>query len=393
MPDAISIRDPFGKPAPGREVTRIEWREHGIEILLPDLGEGFSIKGLNTGNSYSGVAAGGRFEVSPGTYLLSSKTSTGRAPEKVGELGMNEFVAPQPYSREPFVRHMPFSEVSSGRAFTIRCVIVGLDTGDKAVVQISRVGGYGSGRRIPLARAAIAEATAAQGGDIYTAEVPADIVMPGLLEYRIILERAGGRDLVYPGSHPGDPFAWDYYDGEAGDRWQTFVAAAHEGLEVFDANKDRDATIYSFSRRRFGAEWISGPDAGRLLMKLGGGMEFFAGDKILGRKTEDFGGVVIRAKADSVVGKLKVTFMNGHGEAWSAFIRLSDSLTDVVLPFSQLAADDGFLLLPRPYPGFMPLRFFYSGAHGLFNWRDIEKIQITMEGEEVFDLESVELRP
>jgi hypothetical protein len=84
MPDAVSIRNPFGKPAPDREVTRIEWREHGMDISLPDLGEGFSIKGLNTGNHYSGVAEGTVLRVTPGTYLLSSRASTARTPDKVG---------------------------------------------------------------------------------------------------------------------------------------------------------------------------------------------------------------------------------------------------------------------------------------------------------------------
>ena len=187
MPDAVSIRNPFGKPAPDREVTRIEWREHAMDISLPDLGEGFAIKGLNTGNRYSGVAEGTVLRVTPGTYLLSSRASGGRAhvEDKMGELGMNEFVAPQSYSKEPLVRHTPYGEVSSGRSFTIRCVIVGLDTADKAMVQISRVGGYGQGRMIPMTR----EGGGAAGGDVYTAEVPAEIVVPGLLQYRIVLER------------------------------------------------------------------------------------------------------------------------------------------------------------------------------------------------------------
>jgi hypothetical protein len=393
MPDAISIRNPFGKPAPGREVTRIEWREHRMEILLPDLGEGFSIKGLNTGNSYSGVASGTHLSLMPGTYLLSGRASGGRAPDpgKAGEIGMNEFVAPQPYSKEPYVHHTPYIEISSGRTFTIRAIIVGLDSGDKAIVQINRVGGYGQGRMIPLTAAAGDPGIGDASGYVYTAEVPADIVMPGLLQYRIILERAGDRDLVYPGGHSGNPFAWNYYDGEDGDRWETFVAAPREGLGMFDANKDRDATTYSSSRRGF-AEWISGPDAGRLLLKLSGGVECFVGDKISGRKTEDFGEVVIRGKTDSV-GRFKIMLIDGNGDVWSAFIGLTDSLRDVVLPFSKLAPDDGFLLLPRPYPGFMPMRFSYSGAHGPFNWRDTEKIQITMEDGKGFELESVQFRP
>ena len=360
MPDAISIRNPFGKPAPDREVTRIEWREHTMDISLPDLGEGFSIKGLNAENHYTGVAEGRVLRVTPGTYLLSSRESGGRASagDKVGELGMNEFVAPQSYSKNIYVSHTPDAEVSSGRAFTIRATIVGMDTADKAIVQISRVGGYGPGRTIALVRAG---GDGNAGGDVYTAGVPAEFVTPGLLRYRIIVVRPGDRDIVYPGGHPGNPFAWDYYDGDAGQtEWQTFVAAAHAGLEIFDAKEDG---VF--------------------------GVERFIGDEIAGRRTEEFSRLVIRGRS---AGKLKITLINGNSEAWSTTVQLPDSLGDVGVPFSQLT-DDGFLLLPRPYPGFLPLRFKYSGGQGAFSWRDIEKIQITMEGGVGFELESVGFRP
>jgi hypothetical protein len=91
-------------------------------------------------------------------------------------------------------------------------------------------------------------------------------------------------------------------------------------------------------------------------------------------------------------GRLKIPMIDGNGESWSATVQLPDSLGDVSVPFNQLAPDDGFLLLPRPYPGFLPLRFKYSGVQGAFSWKAIEKIQITMENGEGFELESVGFR-
>ncbi|MEO8174833.1 MAG: hypothetical protein ABI581_17175, partial [Sediminibacterium sp.] len=37
---------------------------------------------------------------------------------------------------------------------------------------------------------------------------------------------------------------------------------------------------------------------------------------------------------------------------------------------------DSALLLPRPYPGFMALRFKASGTAS-FKWNDVEKIELT----------------
>src|SRR5206468_447932 len=41
MPDAVSIRDPFEKTSPQKEVTRIEWNTDTMQIALPDLTENF----------------------------------------------------------------------------------------------------------------------------------------------------------------------------------------------------------------------------------------------------------------------------------------------------------------------------------------------------------------
>ncbi len=78
MPDAIHIRDPFERPSPKKEVTRIQWRANNIQIMLPDLGSGFAITCLNEGNNFSGILTSNNFQIQPGTYLLtrSGKTFT-----------------------------------------------------------------------------------------------------------------------------------------------------------------------------------------------------------------------------------------------------------------------------------------------------------------------------
>jgi hypothetical protein len=129
MPDAVQIRDPFERASPSKEVTRIQWMNNAIKIMLPDLGEAFTIQGLNEGNSYKASAGAGAFEVKPGTYLLLKNSRQAPAAASIGAIGMNEFVAPRPYSEEMFLRHEPFTEVSAGKAFTVSAKVVGIDTG------------------------------------------------------------------------------------------------------------------------------------------------------------------------------------------------------------------------------------------------------------------------
>ena len=105
--------------------------------------QGFSIKGLNEGNTYSATVSADSFQIQPGTYLLT-RAGKNISPGKnsIGVIGLNEFAAPKPSSTEMFLRHEPFAEVSAGKAFTIHAKVVGIDTG-RVSLQISRLGGGG----------------------------------------------------------------------------------------------------------------------------------------------------------------------------------------------------------------------------------------------------------
>ncbi len=302
MPDAIAIRDPFEKATPDKEVTRVEWNREPMDIILPDLGEGFTIRGLNAGNDRQDAAAGTHFSISPGTWLVSragvkgagsdggggnprggknagsgdtgpdGKRSTGVT---IGVLGMNEFVAPQPFSETPFVVNGSYAGVSSGKPFTIRAKIVGIDSADRITLQVNRFGGgfpgrsgFGGGRAILMSRETPCD---------YSAVLPPELVEPGVLEYRIMIRKSGGDKktggnpgtggewFVFPGDHKGDPFAWDYINN---DHWQTFVAAGNTGLEIFNPTKDRNINIYSSFRRGFPTAFVTGPDPDRLILRL-----------------------------------------------------------------------------------------------------------------------------
>jgi hypothetical protein len=103
MPDVKELSDPFGKNELDKPVRTTVWGIHDMEVVLPDLGEAFSVLALNAGNKHQAAAKGRQFQIAPGTYLLR-KNGIAFKPGtqmKVGVLGMNEFVAPEKvYSRE-----------------------------------------------------------------------------------------------------------------------------------------------------------------------------------------------------------------------------------------------------------------------------------------------------
>jgi hypothetical protein len=381
MPDAVHIRDPFERASPKKEVTRIQWQANPMHILLPDLGPGFGIKALNEGNTYLVVASADSFQVQPGTYLLT-RTGKNISPGKnsIGVIGMNEFVAPKPVSTEMFLRHEPFAEVSSGKPFVISAKIVGIDTG-RATLQIGRLGGGGPGggfRIIPMLRKSAAE---------YTAEVPEALLTPGLLTYRIILQK-GDEFAVFPGNFRESPYAWDNYTNET---WKTFVVAGNARLELFNPTTDRTARIYPGFRRGFQSGYITGEKPGQLLLRLAAtelsgdhtiGLQYFFGDKLQGRMAEPgLDKLVIRARtAEAQPIKAKVTLTNKDAVSVSFGITLTNRLEDIEVPLTNFTADS-VLLMPRPYPGFLPLKFKGAGSIAAIKLTEMEKIEITIGGD------------
>ncbi len=311
----------------------------------------------------------------------------------IGVLGMDEFVAPKPFSSAPFVVHEPYAEVTSGKPVLIRARILGVDSADKVILQVSRgaagFGGGGQGRMMAI------NMTREDPTD-YSGEIAAASVMPGLLEYRIIIHRASGEWIVFPRDHKGDPFAWDNINT---DHWQTAVAGENSPLEIFDPAVDRDINIYPSFGRGFQAAIVPGPDPGRWVMRLtergtgngaGGrrrnasegdlsGFQYFFADKLKGRAGEAFDKLFIRARSgEGGPVRAKVTLTDADARSFSTYVTLGSDFHQVEVPLDSMV-EDAALLLPRPYPGFLPLQFKATGSGRMPGLMEMERVQVLLD--------------
>lgn len=374
MPDAIHIRDPFERSSPNKEVTRLQWQSHTMQILLQDISS-FSINGVNEGNDFASSVLDRSFQIRPGTYLLVSDKVP---PSNMGGKGLREFAGARSMNTEMFLRHEPFNEVSAGKSFTVSAQIVGLDSG-KATLQINKLGGgFGSSRTIPMIR---------KSGSEYAAEVPADLVTAGVLNYKIILQNEN-EFAVFPGNHKENPFAWDNYNNET---WQTFVVLENAKLQIFNPAVDRSAKIFPSFKRGFQTNFITSTEPNQLILRLSAnelsgdhcfGFDQYFADKLRGRFSEinSFEKLVIKARtAEAQPVKAKITLINKDAFAFSTFITLSNTFQDIEVSLKDLKPDS-MLLLPRPYPEFMPLWFKAQGETS-FNLEEIEKAQVTIGSE------------
>jgi hypothetical protein len=106
------------------------------------------------------------------------------------------------------------------------------------------------------------------------------------------------------------------------------------------------------------------------------GWEFFFGDKISGRKIEliSFTKLVIRARSEHEM-KAKLSLITTDADAYTVTVSLTKEWKEIEIPLSSLQKDS-FLLLPRPYPGFLPLRFKKDEIKP-FNIMDTERLEIS----------------
>ncbi|SHN36909.1 cellulase family glycosylhydrolase [Chitinophaga sp. CF418] len=371
MPDVVQLKDPFDKTSPAKELRRIQWNRQQMTIRLPDVGDDFNLSAVNQDNHTEANVIANTFTISPGTYLLVRKGKQSNISDNKinGVIGLSEFVAPQPVHTALAVNHTPFTELTAGTPIAIEATIAGIDS----TAHIWLEGTHLGGQWFKLDMQAITVSR-------YTATLPAELLQPGLLQYRLIIQQ-GSNYTAFPGDYTGDPYAWDNYHR---DTWQTYIAAPNTMLSLLDATKNKD--LIMLPTYTPGA-YTSGDRSEQLAIRINGngtktdainGVSRAVAAQLKGRGQElpAFNTVVVRAR---VTGQQKanarVALISSDPAAIAATVPLTNEFRDIELPLNDFKADQT-LLLPRPYPGFMPL-WLKGNDQQVSDLRTLDKIEIT----------------
>jgi hypothetical protein len=209
---------------------------------------------------------------------------------------------------------------------------------------------------------------------------------PVMLTYRVIVQRANGDYITFPGNIKGNP--WDWQNAYRNEFWETSVVPMEAPLQLFNTVKDRNQIIiYNTDWRNNSVQYLPTGSGERMTVRMTmrnpGDQRFMAwqyyfGEKIKGRQFElpFFKDIVVRARG---IGPAPVTakfsLITTDARAFSFEMTLSEDSKDIVIPISQLR-QDSLLLLPRPYPGFHPL-YFNSKVKTPLDMNEIEKFEIS----------------
>lgn len=359
MPDAIVLDDPFKKASPNKTVTKLFWKRNNIKITIGDFEKELALL--------------------PGKYKINK-----------GEVNTVElFSASSPLmtKENPFVIHQSNAEVSSGQSFTIHSIIAGIDTSAKVSIEIRH--SSNKWKTVPMQHVS---------GYEYKAEVPADMVTPGAINYRIMVRKSNGDTYTFPGGFKGNPYAWDEWRNES---YQTFVASAQSPIEIYHATRDRDKiTLYNTDWRANRVEYIAADDPGRLALKTAMtapsagqlmGWQFYFRDKLVGRRSElsSFSKIAIKARSTEAI-SARLSLIDADANAYGTTVNLSTEWKTIEIPVSSLQKDS-MLLLPRPYPGFLPL-WFTSSSKKTLQMEEVEKLEIRFAATEAAMPASMEVQ-
>jgi hypothetical protein len=381
MPDAIWIADPFTKTSPKKTVAVIDWNEWNMSINLRDLGDEFSVNGVNSGNTVRVQASSRSFSVRPGTYLLTrtGKTSKYSADQRWNNILLGEFAAPAETLTERYVFHKPAQEIVVQNEYTIKATIASAQKPDRAEVIL-----WGSGFRqytVPLKHV---------GGYEYQARIAGEDIKEGFFKYFIAV-KFGAEAFTYPSGLQTHPWDWDFYDRSA---YTVRVVKEASPVYLFNAATDHEKLSRQWTR----GSMVIPLEPGKSLIavqieklfipdpeNMNGekisdySMRFYFGDKIGGRKAdiEKKEKIVFRGQSlgDSLT-KVQVTLIQSDGAAFGAIVTLQKELGDYVIDLKTLK-NVKIITLPRPYPTFLPYNF--EGATvSKFDLSKIESLQISI---------------
>lgn len=357
-PDVAWVHDPFTRPSLEREAARVIWRVRPMRIDLPDLGEDFAARPIGDRDTYTPTARHGTLDVRPGVYLLTRSRTAARSwqPDSIVDgRRLGAFAAPPSSGAPTAVLHSPPAELSSGEPFTVRVEVVSKNPVDSAVVFARRLGTWGRMPRLTM------KSVGAFG---FEAEVPAETVREGLLEY-VVSVYEGDAVRTFPGSQVGDPYEWDFSGQE---RWRVPVVAPDAPLLLFDGRRDMDHALYPhpWSYVSFRTDLVPGSQPQRLALKAEVedftpsphhfAVRTFLPETQRTRLNEAPATGVLRVRARAAgrpTDRVEISLVGRDGSAWGTVIELTGAWREIVIPVADLRPVP-LALLPRPYPQFLP---------------------------------------
>jgi hypothetical protein len=358
-PDEALVRDPFEQPRPDKIVSRLLYRSWPMTVHLSDLGGRFFATPINVPGDKPAAArraAGARFMVEPGVWLLSEKEHVASAalPAFIGRVGFNEYHVNKRISYPDSVLPLTANEFPADGAVVIRARAATDALPDELKLWIRPAGMRGFESPIPMQRL--------RGND-YVAVREAGVLPPGLYEYAISLKR-GNRAMSFPGAVPQEPGEWPFLMESP---WVFRVMPPASPMRLLNPKQDFKRLSFVRPGEKYRSPFfqlspgetddetalaLTLPDLGNDTPQRYAAA-LYIGDSISARRPDVRRADAVEVKLRAVGGQhktLEVVLIERDGAAWSASVAATNRWAVVRVPIGDFHISRS-IHIPSPFPG------------------------------------------
>ncbi|OHX68545.1 glycoside hydrolase 5 family protein [Flammeovirga pacifica] len=390
MPDVVITKNPLGKNSLNKQLADILWNTWKMKINLPQLGNDFSIKGVNKDNRLLGQTSTGSFDIQPGAYILTKNGIDHHwtSASKYHNITIGEFKAPNQSIEKPLVIHKAIHQISEHQDVDVTAQFT-----DEQLPQELQLIGYNDGKVIKCQLHHVNAYT-------YKGKIKADQLNVGYLNYTIIANTSQGM-ITYPEGVKGQPSDWDFTSSE---KYSTRIVKENTPIVLFDPKSDFVSLNKTWNK---GVKLSPSIFTSRDVLQINlaevpideamneptYGIRHFIGDKlpstlVLNKDQK------IRIKARSlneVPQKMELSFVDVDGKAYGKTLAIDHETEDYLIDIKDLKPTK-VIILPRGYPSFLPYYLEPSEIQEEIDWSKIETLQIkTLESHCQIEIESIQL--
>lgn len=382
MPDYCWIEDPYSPVGPFRQKAAVIHNMQQMTLALPDLGNEFQIRAINSGNNTNSFAVNGVFKLVPGTYLLSRKGLDAATYDNQAykNIRVNEYVAPATNLEVTLLRNLSPAEATAGMPLVLLFEAASPQPIRKIEIVLSN-----GGKNMTT--------TALQTGtNTFKAEVPAEMTTKGFLNYQVNIDNSV-ETRSFPGGHKGASWNWENRDMGA---WRIRLVSEKSPLLIWEAEQDWNFSYKVWNRfvelmpddygetiltvnpaDQAGSEH-SNTDLAQIDVQYYG-FKFFFGNKVAGRIAELHRKQQLAIKVENTFAStqvLEIGLIDQKGATRAGEVLAGPGEQILRIPLNTLKPAP-LLVLPRPYPEFLPGEV--PPADEAIDWSSVEMLQVKIK--------------
>jgi hypothetical protein len=371
FPDAVWIKDPFGRNNLKDPVAKLIWKKHGMKILLPDLVNNFNLFKSN-GKKIS-LAKNFIVQLEPGNYLISNNDtiSDRYSPEtdfeKIKAFGefIDDFQSIEIKNIIP--NNLPLfpPESGSGQALSergdkgelkIKAEVYSEDDDVEVFIYYKKPGWWGY-RTYKMPKT-----------DDFTYEfsLSGELSVNGIINYFISVEK-GNDVLTFPGKLNVLPEHWTF--SQDNPSFELSILPPSDKILIYDPVRDKKNLVLPNLWRYFeyNADYtFDEQSAGELELNLNVtkvkekfpelAFQIYTGEYLSNIRLNENSSIELEIKKSGYMDSINVRCIFNDGTGFDRNVAIKNEYEKILIPLSE-PEQMKYALLPRPYPVFLPYWF------------------------------------